>query len=67
MLLVEVANNGDGMVMDESHVRRRVRTARLWLSPTMEDLVVGDRDTDGDDGGAMVARRGRWRMSVNLR
>ncbi|RHN79045.1 hypothetical protein MtrunA17_Chr1g0172631 [Medicago truncatula] len=36
------------MVMEESHVR----TATLWLLPAMADLVVGERDAGGDDGGA---------------
>ncbi|RHN79637.1 hypothetical protein MtrunA17_Chr1g0179481 [Medicago truncatula] len=39
------------MVMEESHVRRRARTATLWPSSAMADLVVGERDAGGDDCG----------------
>lgn len=50
--MTEAANDDDDMVMEEGHVRRRVRTTTLWLSSTMTDLVVGEPDAGGDDGGA---------------
>ncbi|RHN49878.1 putative photosystem II cytochrome b559, alpha subunit [Medicago truncatula] len=42
------------MVMEESHMRRRVRTTTLWLSSAMADLVVGEPDAGGDDGGVCI-------------